>query len=69
VNSNGKLERNIRLAAWLLGYRALHDEDIHNFHASSNIIRAMKSRGMRWAGHGVRMGQMRNACKIFGRKI
>jgi len=34
-------------------------------YASPNIIRVIKSRGMRWAGHVVRMGEMGNAYNIF----
>jgi hypothetical protein len=28
----------------------------------------IKSRRMRWAGHVARMGEKRNACRIFGGK-
>jgi hypothetical protein len=34
-------------------------------HASPNIIRKVKSRRMRWVGHIVCMGQMRNAYRIL----
>jgi hypothetical protein len=30
-----------------------------------NIIRMIKSRRMRWAGHAARMGEKRNACRIL----
>jgi hypothetical protein len=30
-------------------------------YASPNVIRVIKSRSMRWAGHAARMGEMRNA--------
>jgi hypothetical protein len=42
-------------------WRRLHNEELHNLYASSNIVRVMKSRGMRWTGHVPRMGKMRNA--------
>jgi hypothetical protein len=47
------------------GYRRLQNEELHNLHASPNIIRVMKSRRMRWAGHVPRMGEMRNAYRIL----
>jgi hypothetical protein len=33
------------------GWRKLHDEELHNLHSSLNIIRMIKSRNMKWAGH------------------
>jgi hypothetical protein len=33
------------------GRRRLHNEELHNLYASSNIIRVIKSRRMRWAGN------------------
>jgi hypothetical protein len=47
------------------GYRRLHDEELYNLYASSNIIRVRKSRRMRWAGHGARMGEIRNMYEIL----
>jgi len=44
---------------WESGER-LHNEELHNFYASSNIIRVIKSRMMRWAGHVAHMAKMRN---------
>jgi hypothetical protein len=38
-------------------WRKLHNEELHKFYASPNIIRVMKSRRMRWAGHVARMGR------------
>jgi hypothetical protein len=38
-------------------WRKLHSEELHNLYSSSNIIRQMKSRGMRWAVHVARMGE------------
>jgi hypothetical protein len=32
-------------------WRRLHNEKLHKLYSSSNIIREMKSRMMRWAGH------------------
>jgi hypothetical protein len=33
------------------GWRKLHNEELHNFYSSPSIIRVIKSRRMRWAGH------------------
>jgi hypothetical protein len=38
------------------GWRKLHKEELHNLYSSPSIIRMIKSRRMRWAGHVVRMG-------------
>jgi hypothetical protein len=47
---------------------SLDNEKLHNLYASPNIIRVIKSRRMRWAGHIGRMGDIRNAYKILVRK-
>jgi hypothetical protein len=47
------------------GCKRLHNEELHNLYASPNIIRMIKSMGMRWAGNVARMGQMRNAYNIL----
>jgi hypothetical protein len=36
-------------------WRKLHNEELHNLYSSPNIIRMIKSRRMRWAGHVARM--------------
>jgi hypothetical protein len=38
-------------------WRKLHSEELHNLLSSANIIRQIKSRRMRWAGHMVRVGE------------
>jgi hypothetical protein len=43
------------------GWRTLHNEELHNLYSSPSIIRIIKSRKMRWAGHVARMGERRNA--------
>jgi hypothetical protein len=37
-------------------WRKMHNEELHNLYSSLNIIRMIKSRRIRWAGHVVRMG-------------
>jgi hypothetical protein len=34
----------------------LHDEELHNFYSSSDIISMIMSRRMKWAGHVSCMG-------------
>jgi hypothetical protein len=43
------------------GWRKLHNEELHNVYSSPSVIRMIKSRRMRWAGHVARMGR-RGAC-------
>jgi hypothetical protein len=38
-------------------WRKLHNEEFHNLYSSPDIIRQVKSRRMRWAGHIARMGE------------
>jgi hypothetical protein len=43
----------------------LHNEDLYDLYSSPNIIRVMKSRRIRWAGHVARMGEGRGAYRIL----
>jgi hypothetical protein len=38
-------------------WRRLHSEEINVLYSSPNIVRVIKSRRMRWAGQGARMGE------------
>jgi hypothetical protein len=40
-------------------WRNLRNEGLHNLYSSLDIIRKVKSRRMRWAGHVARMGEER----------
>jgi hypothetical protein len=40
-------------------------EELHNLYSSPSMIRIIKSRKMRWAGHVARMGEKRNAYRIL----
>jgi len=50
-------------------WRRLRNEELHNLYTSPDIIRVIKSRGMRWAGHVVRIGEVRNAYKVLVGKL
>jgi hypothetical protein len=47
------------------GWRKLHNEELHNLYSSPSIIRIIKSRRMRWAGHVARMGEKRNVYRLL----
>jgi hypothetical protein len=46
-------------------WRKLHNEELHILYSSPNVIRQIKSRTMRWAGHVARMGEERNVYKVL----
>jgi hypothetical protein len=46
-------------------WRKLHDEELCDLYSSPSIIRIIKSRRMRWAGHVARMGEKRNAYRLL----
>jgi hypothetical protein len=46
-------------------WRKLHSEELHKLYSSPDIIRQVKSRRMRWAGHVARMGEERKAYKVL----
>jgi hypothetical protein len=45
-------------------WRKLHNEELHDLYSSPNIVRVIKSRRMRWAGHVARIGR-EEACIGF----
>jgi hypothetical protein len=45
--------------------RKLHSGELHNLYSSPDIIRQIKSRRMRWAGHVARMGEGRNVYRVL----
>jgi hypothetical protein len=49
------------------GWRKLHNEERHSLYTSpsTRIIRMIKRKWMRWAGHVARMVEKRIACRIF----
>ena len=46
-------------------WRMLHNAEQHALYSSSNIIRNLKSRRLRWTGHVARMGQSINAYRVL----
>jgi hypothetical protein len=48
-------------------WRKLHNEALHNLYSSPStcIIRMIKSRRIKWAGHVTRMGEKRNTYRIL----
>jgi hypothetical protein len=38
-------------------WRKLHNEELHDLYSSPSIIRIIKARRMRWAGHIAQMGR------------
>jgi len=45
--------------------RRLHNEELNDLYSSPNIVRVIKSRRMRWAGHVARMGEERGVYRIL----
>jgi hypothetical protein len=47
------------------GWRKLHDEELHGLYSSPSIVRVIKAKRMRWAGHVARMVEVRGAYNIL----
>jgi hypothetical protein len=48
--------------------KKLHNEELRDLYSSPSIIRIIKVRRMRWAGHVARMGAKRNAYRLLAGK-
>jgi hypothetical protein len=46
-------------------WRRLHNEELYALYSSPNIIRVIRSRRLRWAGHVACMGQKRQAYRVL----
>jgi hypothetical protein len=46
-------------------WRKLHNDELHSLYSSPNIVRVIKSRRMRWAGHVARRGEGRGAYRVL----
>ena len=45
-------------------WRRIHNEELHSLYRSPNIVRVVKYRRLRWAGHVARIKEGRGAFKI-----
>ena len=43
----------------------LHNEELNDLYCSPNIVRVIKSRRMRWAGHVAHMGEERGVYRVL----
>jgi hypothetical protein len=46
-------------------WRKLHNEELNDLYSSTNIIRMIKSRIMRWAGHVACVGERRGVYRVL----
>ena len=46
-------------------WRRNHNEELNDLYSSPNIVRVIKSRRMRWAGHVARMGEERGEYRVL----
>ena len=46
-------------------WRKLHKEELRDLHSLPNIVRVVKSRRMRWAGHVARVGEGRGVHRVL----
>jgi hypothetical protein len=46
-------------------WRKLHNGELRDLYSSPSIIRIIKSRRMRWAGHVAKKGEKRNAYRLL----
>jgi hypothetical protein len=46
-------------------WRKLYNEELHDLYSSPSIIRIIKLRRMKWAGHVAQMGEKRNVYRLL----
>jgi hypothetical protein len=46
-------------------WKTLHNKELHDLYSLPSIIRIIKSRRMRWAGHVAQMGEKRNPYRLL----
>jgi hypothetical protein len=50
-------------------WRKLHNEELRDLYSSPSIIRIIKSRRMRWAGHAAQIGEKRIVYRLLVGKL
>ena len=74
VQFEGVLNRKNQTSVYVWGgerdgvtreWRKLHNEELNDLYSSPNIVRVIKSRRMRWAGHVARMEEGRGVHKVL----
>jgi len=50
-------------------WRRLHNVELNDLYCSPNVVRVIKWRRMRWAGHVARMGEEREVYRFLLRKL
>jgi len=67
-------ERRLRVLRRIFGpkrdeltgqWRKLHNEELNDLYSSPSIVRKIKSRRIRWAGHVARVGEIRGAYRVL----
>ena len=48
-------------------WRRLHNKELNDLYSSPSIVRVIKSRRMRWAGHVAHMGEERGVYRVLGK--
>jgi hypothetical protein len=43
----------------------MHNDELHSLYSSPNIVKVIKSRRFRWAGHVARMGEGRGVYRVL----
>ena len=46
-------------------WRKLHNEELSDLYSSPNVVRVIKLRRMRWAGHVARMGERKGVYRFW----
>jgi hypothetical protein len=48
-----------------MSWKKMHNDELHSLYSSPNIVREIKSRRIRWAGHAARMGEGRGVYRVL----